>query len=53
MYHPTSALRDTPFVTYMNSTRFGTEVPSSGFYYNKGIEANMPILCSVSPYKND
>jgi len=30
-------------MTYVNSNSFGTEVPSSGSYYTKGVKANLPI----------
>ena len=53
MYHQTSALCDTPFITYMNSTRFGTEVPSSRFHFNKRYVNQQANICSVPPYKND
>ena len=41
-------IQQTHFVTQhirytKTSTCFGTEVPSSGIYYNKGIQANLPI----------
>ena len=40
------------------ATCFGTNLPSSGSRYNKGVETNMPIcqyanLRSALPYRND
>ena len=53
IYHKTIELCDRPFMTYMNSTRFGTEVPSSGFHFNKRYVRQHANTWSVPPYKND
>jgi hypothetical protein len=38
VYFPTNALRDTIYITHIKTpTCFGTQVPSSGIYYDKGL----------------
>jgi len=43
IYFPKSSLRDTLYITHVISTCFGTKVPSSGSYYNIGVQANSLI----------
>jgi hypothetical protein len=44
IYFPTNALHDTTYTTHIKTPMyFGTEVPSSGNYYNKCVCANLLI----------
>jgi len=43
IYYPTHALRATTYITYITPTCFDVEMPSSGNYYNKVVQNNLPI----------
>jgi len=44
MYFPTYALHNSIYTTHIKTpTCFSSQVPSSGSYYNKGVQANLLI----------
>jgi hypothetical protein len=43
IYYPTNVLRDTIHATYINSYMFWHQDYIFRDYYNKGIQANMPM----------
>jgi hypothetical protein len=43
IYYPTYALHGTTYVTTITPTSFEMDMPSSGSYYNKGVQTNLPI----------
>ena len=44
VHFPTNAFHNTTYLTHIKPPTCGTQAPSSGSYYNKGISANL-LIC--------